>query len=233
MVSSLIPSLILIASMSDAISFNEAKEDIVGFKNKNSDVRKREIVNSDKIFKDVQGHINKDAIEALSKRGIVSGKNENEFKPDSTLTRAEFATIIVNGLGLSVKNENVFADVTINDWFYDYVNTAYCYEIIKGISENEFNPHGIVKREEAATMTARAAKLCGLNTDMETFEAKNILSEFSDYVKVSDWAVTSLAFCFDNDILSGDVMEISPEEAVTRGEMAGMLYNMLNKANLL
>ena len=149
------------------------------------------------------------------------------------MTRAEFAAIIVRGLGLTVTNHAVFKDVNASDWFYNYVNTAYSYGIIKGVDENEFSPNGAITREEAAVMTARAAKLCGMNTDIEKFEARNILSEFFDYVKASDWSISSLAFCYGNGILLNDVMEIKPKEAVSRGEIAYMLCNMLGAAKLL
>jgi len=149
------------------------------------------------------------------------------------MTRAEFATIITRGLGLPVKNTLVFADVKETDWYYTYVNTAYSYGIIKGVSETEFNPNGTITREEVAVMVARAAKLCGVNTDIQSFEARNILSEFLDYVKASNWAQPSLAFCYKEGILSNDVMDIKPKEFVTRAEIADMLYNMLLIAELI
>jgi hypothetical protein len=47
------------------------------------------------------------------------------------------------------------------------------------------------------------------------------------------WARESLAFCYDNGILSSEVLEIKPKEYVTRAEIADMLYNMLLVAKLL
>ena len=82
-------------------------------------------------------------------------------------------------------------------------------------------------------MVARAAKLCGMNTDIGTLEARDVLAGFLDYVKASDWSVSALAFCYDNGILPDDVMEIKPKEAVTRAEIAQMLYNMLSLSKLI
>lgn len=218
--------------MSDAISINgtNASDGLTG---KNADVKKMPVINKGKTFDDIQGNSNQAAIEALADRNIISGKSETEFAPGSTMTRAEFATIIARGLGLPVKNDAVFSDVTSANWFYDYVNTAYAYGIIKGVSENEFNPYGTITREEAAAMITRAANLCGADTDMDTFRARDILAEFFDYVKASQWAVVSLAFCYENGILSGEVTEIKPKEAVTRAEISDMLYNMLKISMLL
>ena len=220
-------------SMSDAISISESENQSVGLPDKNSDVRKMSIVNLGKTFEDIKGHTNQTAIEELAARNIINGKTESSFEPQSTMTRAEFATIVVRGLGLPVKSSSIFNDVTANDWFYDYVNTAFSYGIIKGVSDIEFNPNGTITREESAVMVARAAKLCGMDTNIEAFEVRNILAGFLDYVKASDWAVSSLAFCYNNKILPDDAMEIYPKEFVTRAEIAQMLYNTLLFSKLI
>ncbi len=219
--------------MSDAISFTESSGLIDGLKDKNADVKKMNIINPGKTFADTIGHKDKTAIEALASRGIINGKSENSFEPNSTMTRAEFATIIARGFGLSQKSNAIFKDVTANDWFYNYVGTAYAYGIIKGVSENEFNPNGTITREEAAVMVTRAAKLCGMDIEMDTVAVRDVLAQFLDYVKASDWAQSSLAFCYNKKILDNSVMDIKPKEAVTRAEIATMLYNMLFSANLM
>ena len=149
------------------------------------------------------------------------------------MTRAEFATIIARGLGLPTKDGAVFSDVSSADWFYDYVNTAYAYGIVKGVSENEFNPNGTITREESAAMITRAAALCGMDTEIDISHARDILAQFSDYVKAADWAICSLSFCYGEGILPSDVMEIKPKESVSRAEIAYMLYNMLKLSALL
>ena len=218
--------------MSDTKKLN-VNSDTVGLAGKNADVKKMEILNPGKTFADIAQHKDKTAIESLASRGIINGKTENSFEPESTMTRAEFATIIARGLGLPQKSNVIFKDVTTNDWFYNYVGTAYSYGIIKGVSENEFNPNGTITREEAAVMVTRAAKLCGMDTNMDTLATRDILAQFFDYVKASSWAQSSLAFCYNEKILDDSVMDIKPKEAVTRAEIASMLYNMLLSANLL
>lgn len=221
--------------MGDAIKISEPleTEGQTGLSDKNPDVCKIPLVSPGKTFVDISAHDNQPAIEALAARNIINGKTEDSFQPESTMTRAEFATIIARGLGLPQKDNTVFDDVTDGDWFKPYVNTAYSYGIIKGVSGNKFNPNGTITREEAAVMVARAAKLCGMDTQLEAFQARDILAEFFDYVTASDWAVSSLAFCYSEDILSRDVMEIKPKQTVTRAEIAQMLFNMLSISKLI
>lgn len=219
--------------MSDAISFSENKEVSVGLKNKNPDVKKIDTVNNEKTFTDITEHKNRTEIEVLASRGIINGKTEACFEPDSTMTRAEFATIIARGLGLPEKNRVAFKDVSVNDWFYSYVGTAQSYGIIKGLTENEFNPNGTISREEAAVMVGRAALLCGMDTQMDEVSVRDILAQFTDYVKAAEWSKSSLAFCYSNGILDDSIMEINPKGAVTRSEIAFMIYNMLLNVKLL
>lgn len=212
--------------MSDAVFVADSKFN-GGLPNKNGDVKITDVLYPEKTFEDIAEHSNRKAIEELAARGIVNGKNEKTFDPDATVTRAEFAAIVARGLGLCAKSGGVFFDVGEDDWFFESVNAARFYGIVRGVSETEFCPNGLITREEAAVMIVRAAKLCGNNTDMETFEIRNVLAGFDDYVTAAEWSRGELAFCFKNGILSEDNIEIKPKEAVTRAETAQMFYNML------
>lgn len=218
--------------MDDTAALPQKSENI-GLSGKNPDVKMAKITAPGRTFADISTHQSRRAIELLAERNIINGKSEDAFEPDSSMTRAEFAAIIVRGLGLNINSTAAFNDVKASDWFFDYVNTACSYGIVSGVSETEFNPNGTITREEAAVMTARAAKLCGMNTDISTFAARDILAGFSDYVKASDWAMTSLAFCCDKGILSDEDIEIKPKENICRAEIAQMLFNLLRVSRLI
>lgn len=218
--------------MKDAITISDNNQ-TAGLAGKNPDVVKKDIIFPQKTFDDIKNHKSRAAVEELASRGIINGKSDNLFEPDSTVTRAEFAAIVVRGLGLKENDNAVFYDILPSDWFFKYVNTAYVYGIVNGVSETEFNPNGTITREEAAVMTARAAKLCGMNTDMDIFTSRDILAGFLDYVKISDWAVSSVAFCCNMGIISKDDMEFRAKEFAKRAEIADMLYNTLKSARLL
>lgn len=217
----------------DASEAPSVEEKPQGLSGKNEDVQIVPVVFSGKTFNDVQNHENQKAIEELTARGIINGKTDEAYCPGDTMTRAELATILVRALGLPEKVNNIFDDVSENDWYYVYVNTAYSYGIINGVSERAFLPGGEITREETATMLLRAAILCGMNADFDDVSVRNILAEFSDYVQSSDWAKTALAFCFNEKIFDQSVIEINPKTAVTRAEVAQALYNMLMGARLV
>lgn len=204
-----------------------------GLSGKNPDVHASDVTRPGKTFADIAGHECRAEIEALAEREIINGKTEETFDPDAAMTRAEFAASAVRALSLPLRDSGAFTDVRKEDWFYKYVNTAYLYGIVSGIGEGEFNPGGTITREEAAVMTARAAKLCGMNTLTDEGAARDILAGFTDYVKASDWAMGSLAFCCEKGIISDDETELKPKDELTRSQIARMLYCMLERAELL
>lgn len=209
------------------------EETLQGLSDKNEDIKILPVVFPEKTFTDIKDHKNKIAVEQLASRGIINGKSEQEYCPDDKMTRAEFATIVVNSLGLPEKESTVFNDISSQDWFFKYVNTAYSYGIIKGVSETEFNPNGLITREESSAMIARAGKLCGINTDINEIQIRNTLAEFTDYMQISHWAKSSMAFCYGEELLDKSAIEIIPQEQITRAEIAQVLYNLLKTAKLL
>ena len=202
-----------------------------GLSGKHPDVSIMPITTPGKTFADIRNHPSQTAIETLAARGIINGKSESAFDPDSTMTRAEFATIVTRALGIPQAGDAAFADVRESDWFYGFVNTAYAYGIVKGVSDTEFRPNGTITREEAAVMVARAARLAGMDTAVG--DPTNTLCLFTDYPTVSAWATESLAFCYHSGILSDTAMEILPKTPIRRAEIAQMLFEMLTHARLL
>ena len=173
------------------------------------------------------------AMQYVAGAGIINGKTDTVFDPSNTMTRAEFATIITRALGLTSNKSSIFTDVEENDWYHSYINTAYHYGIVKGVSETEFNPNGLISRQEAAVMVARAASLCGLDTKIDDINARDILAPFTDYIQLESWAKQSYAFCFESNIISDKATEILPLNKITRTEVALMVYNMLDISRLL
>lgn len=221
--------------MSDAISIGTGTTTGKGggLKGKNADVKAVAIKNPGKTFDDISGHKNQSAIEALAARGIINGISDTAFSPNATMSRAEYAAIVVRSLGLTPKENGKFSDVPSGAWYAGYVGTANAYGIVNGTSDTTFEPYGAITREQAAAMTARAAKLCGMEMSYDTASIRDILAQFGDYVTSSAWARESLALCYDKGILDNTDRNIRPQQAVLRCEVAQMLYNLLGSANLL
>ncbi len=223
--------------MGDAISIGEGDPTAPGkgegLPGKHEDVRSMPITAPGTTFDDIVYSENITAIEALAARGIINGKGGGLFDPDANVTRAEFATIITRGLGLKEETTGVFKDVPSTKWYAGYVGTAAKYGIVNGVGNNMFDPEGTITRQEAATMVARAAKLCGMDVGMSASEIRDMLAQFGDYVSAASWAQESLAFCYRDGILSQSDLNIEPTKPILRCEIAQMLFNMLSCANLI
>lgn len=223
--------------MNDAIDIGEiSQSEDNGLPGKNKNINVPQVSLIGKTFPDITGvnvHKNLVAIEQLASREIINGKTNGNFEPDNTMTRAQFATIIVKALGLKGKYNGQFKDVKSKDWYSKYVGIASIYGIITGKPNGNFDPTSNISREQAAVMVARAAKLCGMKTEYKTMYIRDILSQFVDYVKCQSYSRNSLAFCYDEEILDSSVININPSESVTRAEIAQMIFNMLGKAKLI
>lgn len=222
--------------MSDALSIPDAVETETGgqgLEGKDPAVTARPIISPGKTFPDIAFSDQITAIEALAARGIIDGKPDGSFDPEGSMTRAEFATIVVRALGLTPAASGTFTDVPASAWYAPYVGTASSFGLINGVGGGWFNPDGTITRQEAAVMVSRAAALCGMDTELDAGAARDVLAQFGDYVTAAEWARAGLAFCYDSGILDQAELDIRPLEAAARAEVAQMLFQMLGSAELL
>lgn len=196
-------------------------------------VRRTQVLTPGKTFPDIQDHTYQNAIERLAERGIINGKSKDRFEPDAKMTRAEFAAITVRALGLAPQSRAQFSDVPLTAWHAGYVGAAYAFGIVKGTGGGKFSPDSTITRQEAAVMVCRAAELCGIDTSRSEDAVRNTLAQFSDYRTCASWAAEALAFCYDEEIPDPSALSIEPTTAITRGEIAKMLYRLLQIAELL
>lgn len=109
---------------------------------------------------DVEGTDYADAVARLAALDIIVGYEDGTFKPDNSITRAEFAAIAIRALGMediavdSVDNTK-FADVRGTHWASGYVNLATAQGIIVGYPDGTFKPEAQVTYSEAVAMLVR------------------------------------------------------------------------------
>ncbi|HPR92983.1 MAG TPA: S-layer homology domain-containing protein [Syntrophomonadaceae bacterium] len=186
-------------------------------------------------FNDAANHWAKEAINNMGSRMVVSGVRNEMFDPDRDITRAEFAAIIVRGLGLKPGTGKAqFTDVKNTDWFSGYIITAAEQKIISGYGNGKFGPMDKITREQAMTMISMAMKLTGLKADLATGEAEKLLAGFSDANQSEAYAKSNIAVCIKTDIISGrDGNLIAPKDNITRAEVTIIVRNLLQKSNLI
>ena len=180
------------------------------------------------VFYDIAGHPDRAAIEALVGKRIINGMGDGSFQPDKTMTRAEFATIVVKALGLEGEVTDEFSDVKSGDWFEPFVGAAYHAGIVNGMGDGTFCPEKTISRQEAATMVARAARRCGMDVDSADTA---VLAQYTDGSSVADWAKTTMAFCLSTGLFDADGgPAAAPLRDILRCEVARSVYRLLNAA---
>jgi hypothetical protein len=186
-------------------------------------------------FKDMDGHWAKDIVNDMGSRMIIDGIGNGAFNPAAEITRAEFAAIVVRGLGLKLENgTGAFPDVKASDWYSSSVQTAYAYKLINGFEDGNFRPLDKITREQAMSMIAKAMQITALKDKLQNKEASELLSSFTDAGSVSKWAVGSAADSVAAGIVSGRTStRLDPQASITRAEVAAMIQRLLQQSDLI
>ncbi|TXK77048.1 hypothetical protein FU659_23940 [Paenibacillus sp. N3.4] len=186
-------------------------------------------------FTDVAQHWAKDAVNDMGSRMVISGIGNDMFNPDQDITRAEFAAIMVRGLGLKLENgSSSFADVKTTDWFNSAIKTAYGYQLISGFEDGSFRPMDKITREQAMTIIAKAMKITALKTSLPAKAADELLKPFTDASHASGWAKNSLADCLQAGIVTGrNSTQLAPKAYISRAEVAAIVQRLLQKSKLI
>ena len=96
-----------------------------------------------------------EAVNTLASLDILNGVGNNKFEPERSITRAEFTTIAMRFTNGTLDGENIFPDVSPDDWFYDYVVGSIQYGWINGYPDGTFGPNDPISRAEVTTITNR------------------------------------------------------------------------------
>ena len=159
--------------------------------------------------------------------GFMVGDDRGNFRPNSSITRAEAAAILVRTMdyfGIAPRTVSVdaisnFTDINPNAWYAEYIAVAYTHELLHGFPGGTFNPNQPISREEFATMLART----GLVSSVSNLNA-------SDASHVSDWATDYVYTAFASGLMHGDAIgTFRPREDITRAEAAATFARALDR----
>ena len=193
------------------------------------------IVYSPVAYSDVETHWAKEAINDMGSRLVVSGVGESKYQPERSITRAEFATILVRGLGLQTSQRvSRFEDVMAEDWFSGAVEVAAEYGLVAGYDTDTFGPYNAITREQALVMIARAMKLTDLYPNVNTSEIEELAGKFEDGEQISAFALEEVAACLKAGLANGKGNnQLLPQNFVTRAEVAVLVQRLLQLSYLI
>lgn len=175
------------------------------------------------------------AIQTLTDFGVVVGYPDGAYRPDADVTRAEFATMVVKALdqqNAKLTQTADFSDVKSTDWYYDMVQRAVMFDLIKGHADGTFAPYDPVTRAQAIAVVVNALT----TEDISRQKALEILENaYSDWNTLPEWLVIPAGKA---EILGmivtrpGYEGKIDPYRYATRAEVSVFLCNMIEQAKL-
>ncbi len=176
---------------------------------------------------DVSGHWAEDTILALVEKNYISGYPDGTFKPDNTITRAEFVKILCAIMGYAPATEGIstFSDITEADWSFGYILTAVEKGIIGGYPDNTFLPNNPITRQEASRVVIEAKGI-----DETLVDAEHVFAQatFTDEASIADWAKLFVAAVVEQGYLKGDTTgAFRPADNLTRAETAAIAWRVL------
>ncbi|HZK01660.1 MAG TPA: S-layer homology domain-containing protein, partial [Anaerovoracaceae bacterium] len=180
------------------------------------------VIEYDKSFSDIEGHWSEDYVKSMVAKHVIDGFEDNTYRPEGKLTRAQFAKLLVEVLELDkVAYKGEFKDVSDVHWAKDYIATAKQQGIIAGYEDGTFRPEQSINRAEMAAMITNALKL---DKDSDS----KILEMFKDAQDIPAWAVEYVVPVVAEGLLVGSDGALNPLGYVTRAEAATIIYRVYN-----
>ena len=124
------------------------------------------------------------AISTLSDLGIITGYEDGTFRPNASISRAEFVTIATRFFDYAAEYEGAFSDVSYLSWYADFVQAAVDMGLVNGYENGTFRPNASITRAEAVAIVNRVLLR---RPDADHLLPWSVMNTFSDNVLESAW----------------------------------------------
>lgn len=164
-----------------------------------------------------KGHWAFEYISELVDKGVISGYEDGSFRPDNTVTRAEWAKIMVLAAGLPVSDNSVYFRDMDGHWANVYINTAKDY--LAAYTDGTFKPNQAAVRED---VTVSMVKLKGYDISNVDY---SYLNHFSDTSSISNSLKVYVAIAIEKELINGfEDGTFRGQDTLTRAEAATLLW---------
>ena len=178
-------------------------------------------------FTDTVGYWGANYVEFLYTSGVTTGYADGTFRPDQNITRAQFSVMLYRCLGLDESRyagvELPFADLDkIADYAVPAIKALYSEGVINGSKGKDgqiyFNPNAPLTRAQASAMIGRTQEKGYATVELT----------FTDAGKIPAYATFYIQTMAAQGILGGYADgSFKPNNNITRGQMAKILYNLM------
>lgn len=180
-------------------------------------------------FTDVSGHWAEADILRAAELGLIGGYEDGTFKPDNSLTRAQFVTILYRQAGRPAVTEAApFTDIAnVNDEFKNAIAWASGQGLVGGYDDGTFRPQGVLSRQATMKILFQHS---GGNAGAELMFYSVYDGTFPDSAKLADWARAPVYWGIYNSLIeAGDGNNLNPAQPMTRGQLARSMVRYMEK----
>lgn len=175
---------------------------------------------------DASGHWAETALSKWHGLGFLQGDPDGGFRPDSSISRAEFVALVNRMQDYSITDDvSLYGDVAEVDWFYEDISRALAAGYINGTGENTMSPYDNITRQEAIVIIARIAGLGGVDYD------EAVLTEARDAAQIADWARDLVGAALADGLVSGSDGSLNPQADITRAEAVVLMDRLYDRTS--
>ncbi|MFD0586490.1 S-layer homology domain-containing protein [Paenibacillus sp. GCM10027627] len=188
------------------------------------------VLNNPVSFTDVRNHWAERYIGGAASKALMAGVGNGKFKPDQSLTRAEFAAMLVRVLnrGVAVSESLPYSDMDRNAWYFDEVATAKQLGLLGYVTGSEFFPDQPLTREEMANTLAAAARL----EKIQIVTGTTVLNDYKDKDEITLAWLADVQMMVKSKIMTGtSELTFNPKGESTRAQAAAVLLRLLEELN--
>ncbi|TAE55989.1 MAG: hypothetical protein EAZ76_04710 [Nostocales cyanobacterium] len=184
-------------------------------------------------FPDIQNHWARLFIQALAQRRFLNGYPNGTFRPDNSVTRAEFAAIIAAVLTMPVKREYVpFRDVPDSHWAKNAIEKVNKTGFMVGYPDQTFRPNDRISRSDVLVAMVNGL---GVANQVKADLADSLIKVYQDGAAIPNYAINQVAIASRLGWVASypNTKLFNPKIAATRADVAVMVYQALvyqNKA---
>ncbi len=179
-------------------------------------------------FPDIQNHWARPFIEALAQRGIVNGYPDGKFRPDNSVTRAEFAAVVTTAFSQipRIREYIPFVDVPTNHWAFLAIQKSYETGFISGFPNRQFRPSTRITRVNALISIISGL---GLTNTVDADLESKLPQIYRDYEQIPDYAKVGIAISTKAKLVASypDTKLLHPTVVATRADITAFVYQAL------
>ncbi|MNI10775.1 Cellulosome-anchoring protein precursor [compost metagenome] len=171
-------------------------------------------------FTDISDLWSTKTISTFLKLKVINGYEDGTFKPDGSITRGEFATVITKAFGLvkAASSNNQLSDVG-GHWAKEAIAALSSNGIISGYPDGTFKPDKVISRAEIVMILSRIINI----NSAKQINNGIVFNDIGD-----SWNKEQITKAAEIGLIQGmDNKRFAPDQSATRAEALTIILNAL------